>query len=55
MTFELTYLAQVRPGWTVQPIFQYIVHPGGNVPDPITPISPVKSGALIGVRSSVIY
>ena len=55
MTFEVTYLAQVAPGWTVQPIFQYIVHPGGNVPDPMTPISPVKSGALIGVRSSVIY
>jgi porin len=27
---ELTYAAQVIPGWTVQPDFQYIWHPNGD-------------------------
>ena len=27
---ELTYVAQVIPGWTVQPDFQYIWHPSGD-------------------------
>ena len=27
---ELTYVAQVIPGWTVQPNFQYIWHPSGD-------------------------
>ena len=55
LTIELSYLAQVRPGWTLQPLVQYIVHPGGHVPDPHFPSSAVKSGALIGLRSTVIY
>ncbi len=28
---ELTYVAQIIPGWTVQPDFQYIRHPSGQV------------------------
>lgn len=55
LTFELSYQAQIKPGWTVQPLFEYIVHPGGNVPDPISPGAAVKSGALIGVRSTIAY
>jgi porin len=55
LTIELSYLAQVRPGWTLQPLVQYIVHPGGHVPDPHFPSSAVKSGALIGLRSTMIY
>ena len=26
---ELSYVAQIVPGWTVQPDFQYIRHPSG--------------------------
>ncbi len=52
LSFEFTYRALVRPGWTIQPDFQYIIHPGGNVPvlgsDP--PV-PVKNAKVIGVRS----
>jgi porin len=55
LTFELTYLAEIMPGWTMQPIFQYVVHPGGNVPDPASPASAVKNGALIGIRSTITY
>lgn len=55
LTFELTYQAQIKPGWSVQPLFQYIVHPGGQVPDPISPSTAVKSGALFGVRSTIAF
>jgi porin len=55
LTIELSYQAQIKPGWTLQPVFEYVVHPGGHVPDPILPSSPVKSGALIGVRSTIAY
>ena len=55
MTIELSYQAQIKPGWTMQPLFQYIVHPGGHVPDPISPSLAIKSGALVGVRSTVAF
>jgi porin len=32
-----------------------VVHPGGNVPDPASPASAVKNGALIGIRSTITY
>ena len=28
--FEFTYVAQVVPGWTLQPVFTYIMHPSGT-------------------------
>ncbi len=55
MLIEVSYQAQIRPGWTVQPVFQYLFHPGGNVPDPAVPERAVKSGALFGVRSTITY
>jgi porin len=55
MTFELSYQAQIVPGLAVQPLFQYIVHPGGHVPHTLAPASPVKSGALFGVRSTIVF
>ena len=55
MTIELSYQAQIKPGWTLQPLFQYIIHPGGHVPDPVSPSTAIKSGALLGVRSTVAF
>ncbi len=55
LTIELSYQAQIKPGWTMQPVFQYIVHPGGHVPDPVSPGLAIKSGALVGVRSTVAF
>lgn len=55
LTFDLTYLAQITPGWSLQPLFQYIVHPGGHVPDPLSASRPVKNGALVGVRSTLKF
>ena len=28
--FELSYVAQIVPGWTMQPVFTYITHPSGT-------------------------
>jgi porin len=30
MNLELTYSAQIVPGWTVQPVLTYVWHPGGG-------------------------
>jgi porin len=46
--FEFTYVAQVVPGWTVQPLFTYIAHPSGTgirYPD----------AKVLGVRSTVKF
>jgi porin len=53
--FELSYLAQVAPWWTIQPDLQYIVHPGGNVPDPDNPARTVGNAFLVGVRSTMAF
>ena len=39
---ELTYVAQIIPGWRVQPDFQYIWHPSGDAR---------RNATVIGVRS----
>lgn len=51
LVFEVSYAAQIAPWWVVQPDFQYIVHPGGNVGDPSNPGTRVRDAAVIGVRS----
>jgi porin len=51
IVLEMSYRAQLAPWWIVQPDFQYIVHPGGNVADPNNPLRPVKNAAVIGLRS----
>ncbi len=38
---EISYTAEIVPGWTLQPDFQYIWNPGGNVPDD-TGTRPIK-------------
>lgn len=51
---EVSYTYQIRDGWTVQPDFQYIWHPGGNVPNRAG-TGPVKDAAVIGVRSTLNF
>jgi porin len=54
---EITYQAEIVPGWTVQPDFQYIFHPGGNVPNPNDPAMRrvIKNAVVVGVRSTVQF
>jgi porin len=44
---ELFYKFHVRPGWDMQPDFQYIVHPGGYVNVP-----PV---VILGIRTNLEF
>ncbi len=39
---ELTYMAQIVPGWTVQPNLQYVWHPSGDW---------TKNAVIVGLRS----
>lgn len=53
---ELTYQAQVVPGWTIQPDVQYVFRPGGNVRDEGDPRGGrVRDAALFGLRTTIRY
>jgi porin len=43
---ELTYMAQIIPGWTVQPNLQFIWHPSGDA---------TRNATVIGARSQWRY
>jgi porin len=50
---EITYSAQILPGWTLQPEFQYIWHPGGNV---LTDDgSRAGNAVVLGLRTVINY
>ena len=53
--FELTYRAQLAPWWTLQPDVQYIVHPGGDVPDPDDPSAVIGDSVLVGLRTRLAF
>jgi porin len=55
ITVELSYQAQIKPGWTLQPSFQYIFHPGGHAPDATNPKRPIRNGAVFGLRTTIAY
>ena len=57
LNLALVYHAQIVPGWTIQPAFHYIFHPGGHVPDPnaALPGPAIKDAAVFAVRSVVTY
>ena len=51
---ELSYSASIAPGWTVQPDLQYVIHPGGNVANPIG-TGTVRNAVVLGVRSTMAF
>jgi porin len=52
---ELSYTYQVAPWWTLQPDLQYIVRPGGHVPNPDDPNQTVDNAWLVGLRTTVTF
>ncbi len=54
---EMTYVAQMTPYWTLQPDFQYVIHPGGNVADPsdAAGVRSVDNAVVIGLRTSLKF
>ncbi|MGC2223291.1 MAG: carbohydrate porin [Methylocella sp.] len=54
--FELTYQAQIVPGFLVQPVFSYVFHPGGGAIDPINPaVGRIPDAAVFGIRTTVKF
>ena len=52
---EATYQAQIAPWWQVQPDVQYVLSPGGGVPDPNRPGRRIGDALVIGARSVVTF
>jgi len=55
VVFEFSYQAQIAPWWILQPDLQYIVHPGGNVPDPNDPNATLANAWVAGLRSTIKF
>jgi porin len=56
--FTAVYQYEIRSGWTLQPNFQYIVHPGGGATNPLGTNQPgkvLKDAAVFGVRTVVKF
>jgi porin len=45
---EICYTYQINPGWSLQPNFQYIFQPGGNV-------AGQKDATVLGARTSIAF
>jgi porin len=57
LNLALVYHAQIVPGWTLQPAFHYVIHPGGHIPDPnaTVPGAAIKDAAVFALRSVITY
>jgi porin len=51
------YQYEVKPGWTLQPNFQYITHPGGGATNPLgqMPGKILRDAAVLGLRTVVKF
>lgn len=51
------YQFQIRDGWTLQPNFQYIIHPGGGATSPTGPLAgrALKNATVFGLRTTLKF
>ena len=60
-TFEglltAVYQHQIREGWTLQPNFQYIIHPGGGATNPSGPLAgrALRNASVLGIRTTLKF
>ncbi|HUI96000.1 MAG TPA: carbohydrate porin [Xanthobacteraceae bacterium] len=54
---ELIYEAHVKPGWLLQPYFQYVFRPSGGIPNPEDPsgIARIGDAAIFGLTTTIKY
>ena len=52
---EITYQCQIAPWWVVQPDLQYIVNPGGGIPNPTNPATKLGNELVLGLRTIVTF
>jgi porin len=55
--FTAVYQYEIRAGWTVQPNFQHIVHPGGGATNPLgnNPGKVLRNAEVFGLRTVVKF
>jgi porin len=56
-TIELSYQWQLANNWFVQPDLQYVLHPGGNIVNPLNPssTSPIPNALVFGMRTTMKF
>ena len=52
---ELTYQWMLAENWSIQPDLQYVIHPGGNIANPLAPNSPIVNALVFGVQTSLKF
>jgi len=54
---ELTYQWRIAQNWSLQPDFQYIIHPSGQVLNPldVSGGAPIQNATVIGIRTIVKF
>ena len=54
---EIIYEAHIKPGWLLQPYFQYVFRPSGGIPDPNDPsgVTRIGDAAIFGLTTTVKY
>jgi porin len=55
IVLELDYLLQLAPWWQIQADLQQIIHPGGNVPDPLNPAQTIRDAFVAGARTTIKF
>ena len=58
MVVEAIYEAHVKPGWLLQPFFQYVFRPAGGIPNPYNPpgkTTRIGDAAIFGLTSTIRY
>ena len=55
--FEVSYIAQITPWWSLQPDFQYIVRPGCNaLLDSADPsLGTLEDAMVFGIRTTITF
>src|SRR5262249_6379256 len=54
---ELSYQIKLAENWALQPNLQYLIHPGGHVPDPLDPsgTTAIRDALVFGMRTMLKF
>jgi porin len=52
---ELTYQWMLEKNWSIQPDLQYVIHPGGNIANPLAPNTAIANALVFGVQTSLKF
>lgn len=55
VALELTYSAQIIPGFNIQPVFQYVFNPGAGASNPNNPTQRIPDAAVFGLRTLIAF